>query len=147
MTSRTLFAVLVAILLPVASLAGDVLFFAKPAVEAAFAKGMPLTENALYKIHASRRDASGIGEVHETDTDIIYVLSGRATFVTGGELVEPEQIAPNELRGPRIRGGTERALAPGDVIVVPNGTPHWFKAVEGSMTYYVVKATAAGGAR
>lgn len=126
---------------------GEVLHFAKPRVDAAFAKGMPLTENALYKVHASRRDAPGIGEVHVTDTDIIYMLSGMATFVTGGELVAPEQIAPNELRGPSLVGGSERTLVPGDVIVVPNGTPHWFKAVEAPVTYYVVKATDAGAAR
>jgi mannose-6-phosphate isomerase-like protein (cupin superfamily) len=147
MTASTRLAFLAAILLPISSVAGDVLHFAKPEVEAAFARGRPLTENALYKIHASRRDAPGIGEVHVTDTDIIYVLSGRATFVTGGVLVAPQEIAPNELRAERIAGGVERVLAAGDVIVVPSGTPHWFKAVDGPVTYYVVKATDAGAAR
>ena len=132
---------------PVSTAAGEVLYFAKPQVDAAFANGMPLTENALYKVHASRRDAPGVGELHVTDTDIIYMLSGTATLVTGGELVAPSQIAPNELRGPSIAGGSERRLVPGDVIIVPNGTPHWFKAVEAPVTYYVVKATDAGAAR
>jgi len=143
MRTRIRLALLVAILLPISSVAGEVLYFPKTELDAAFAKGTPLTENALYKIHASRRDAPGLGEVHATDTDIIYVLSGRATFVTGGRLVEPEQIAPHEVRGPRIEGGTAHALVPGDVIVVPSGTPHWFQAVEGPLTYYVVKATGA----
>lgn len=147
MKARTLFIALALFSVPVASLAGDVLYFAKPEVEAAFARGMPLTENALYKIHASRRDAAGVGEVHVTDTDIIYMLSGRATFVTGGSLVEPKEIAPNELRGTRVAGGIVRELAPGDVIVVPNGTPHWFAAIAGPVTYYVVKTTDAGAAR
>jgi uncharacterized RmlC-like cupin family protein len=146
-TPLALLVLLALILLPVSSIAGDVLHFAKPVVDAAFAKGMPLTENALYKIHASRRDAPGIGEVHVADTDIIYVLSGRAAFVTGGSLVAPEEIAPNELRGERIEGGVERTISAGDLIVVPNGTPHWFKAVDSPVTYYVVKATDAGAAR
>ncbi len=127
--------------------AGEVLLFSKAQVDAAFAKGMPLTENALYKVHASRRDAPGVGEVHVADTDIIYVLAGSATFVTGGALVEPKEIAPGELRGPAIAGGRERRLSPGDLIVVPNGTPHWFKAIDGPVTYYVVKATDAGALR
>jgi mannose-6-phosphate isomerase-like protein (cupin superfamily) len=150
MTRHALLTLLAAILLPVGSIgaiAGEVIHFAKPAVDAAFAKGKPLTENGLYKIHASRRDAPGLGEVHATDTDIIYVLAGRATLVTGGALFEPKEVAPNELRGSRIAGGLERKIAVGDVIVVPNGTPHWFKAVERPVTYYVVKVTDAGASR
>ena len=112
-------------------------------VREAFAKGAPLLENALYKIHASRRDAPGQAEVHERDTDILYVLEGTATLVTGGRVADGEEIAPDEIRGPRIEGGTKRALAPGQVVVVPNGTPHWFEAVPGPFVYYVVKVTAA----
>ncbi|HEU4427875.1 MAG TPA: cupin domain-containing protein [Myxococcota bacterium] len=136
-----------AVLCALPALAGDVLHLPKRDVDAAFARGVPLTENALYKIHASRRDAPGVGEVHVADTDIIYVLSGRATFVTGGVLREARETAPGELRGPRIEGGVERELAAGDVIIVPNGTPHWFKAVDGPVTYYVVKTTDPGAAR
>lgn len=111
-------------------------------VRAAFAKGEPLVETAGYKVHASRRDAPGQAEVHTRDTDVIYVLSGTATFVTGGRVVEPKEVAAGEIRGSRIEGGTQRTLAPGEVIVVPNGTPHWFQAVPGPFTYYVVKPTA-----
>jgi glc operon protein GlcG len=133
--------------LPLAAAAGDVLYFAKPQADAAFAKGMPLTENPLFKVHASRRDAPGLGEVHAADTDVIYVISGHATFVTGGRLLDAKEIAPNELRGAGIVGGTERELSAGDVIVVPNGTPHWFKALSGPMTYFVVKPSDPGAAR
>lgn len=133
--------------LPLAASAGDVLYFAKARADAAFAQGMPLAENAIYKVHASRRDAPGVGEVHVADTDVIYVISGRATFVTGGRLVDAKEIAPNELRGASIVGGDERQLSPGDVIVVPNGTPHWFKAIDGPVTYFVVKPTDAGAVR
>jgi mannose-6-phosphate isomerase-like protein (cupin superfamily) len=146
MNPRALVAAAILFATPALASAGDVLYFPKHDVDAAFARGMPLTENALYKIHASRRDAPGVGEVHVADTDIIYVLSGRATFVTGGKLVDATETAPGELRGPRIEGGATRELVAGDVVVVPNGTPHWFKAVDGPVTYYVVKATD-GGAR
>jgi glc operon protein GlcG len=111
-------------------------------VAAAFAKGAPLLENDLYKIHASRRDAAGVAEVHERDTDILYVLEGEARFVTGGRVVDGQQAAPDEIRGPRIEGGTTRTLAPGEIVVVPNGTPHWFESVAGPFVYYVVKVTA-----
>ena len=111
-------------------------------VAAAFAKGMPLLENNDFKVHASRREAPGVAEIHTRDTDIIHVLEGSATFVTGGTAVEPKTIAPNEIRGKEIQGGEIRRLHKGDVIVVPNGVAHCFKQVDAPLLYYVVKVTA-----
>jgi glc operon protein GlcG len=110
-------------------------------VAAAFAKGMPMLENSQFKIHASRREAPGISEIHTKDTDIIHVLEGSATLVTGGTAVEPKTIAPDEIRGKEIKGGESRRISKGDVIVIPNGVPHWFKQVDGPLLYYVVKVT------
>jgi glc operon protein GlcG len=118
-----------------------------PAVAAAFAKGLPLLETATYKIHASRREAAGVGEVHVRDTDILYVLEGSATLVTGGTLVDPREVAPDEIRGSAVAGGEAREIAKGDVVVVPNGTPHWFRSVQPPVLYYVVKVTDAGADR
>lgn len=108
-------------------------------VAAAFAVGKPLLEVQDYKIHASRREKPGLAEVHTDETDVIYVLSGKATFVTGGAVVEPQKTAAKEIRGTSITGGQTHELAPGDVVVVPQGTPHWFKDVAAPFTYYVVK--------
>lgn len=107
----------------------------------AFAKGQPLKETDAYKVHASRRDAPGAPEVHERDTDIIYVLDGRATIVTGGRVVNPKTIGPNEIRGTAIEGGDTRELAKGDFLIVPNGVPHWFSKVDAPFLYYVVKTS------
>jgi mannose-6-phosphate isomerase-like protein (cupin superfamily) len=30
---------------------------------------------------------------------------------------------------------SDRTVAKGDVIVVPPGTPHWFNAIDGTITY------------
>jgi len=116
-------------------------------VSAAFARGMPLVEVENYKVHASRREAPGQVEIHLKDTDIIHVLTGTATFVTGGAIVGGRNVEPEEIRGTSVEGGETRTIRPGDVIIVPNGTPHWFKAVPAPMTYYVVKVRAAGDAR
>lgn len=107
----------------------------------AFKKGMPLLENGKYKVHASHRDGAGMAEVHSKDTDIIYVLEGTATFVTGGTVVEGKETALDEIRGASIKNGETRKLAKGDVVVVPNGTPHWFKEASSPFNYYVVKVT------
>src|SRR5262249_21909030 len=119
-----------------------VTYFDKEKVAAAFAKGAILFDgggNRNYMVHASRRDKAGMAEVHVKDADIIYVLDGSATFVTGGTMVDGKTIEPDEVRGAAINGGDTRAIAKGDVIIVPNGTPHWFKDVPGPLTYYVVK--------
>jgi glc operon protein GlcG len=34
-------------------------------------------------------------------------------------------------------------ITKGDVLVIPNGTPHWFKEVNGPINYYVVKVRSA----
>jgi mannose-6-phosphate isomerase-like protein (cupin superfamily) len=108
-------------------------------VAAAFAKGSPLIETVDYKIHASRREAPGVAEIHTRDTDIAYVIQGSATLVTGGSAVDLKPVGPEELRGPAIAGGETRKLGVGDVVVIPNGVPHWFKEVEAPFVYYVVK--------
>ena len=114
-------------------------------VDAAFAKGAPLLEVEDYKVHASRRASEpGLAEIHTRDTDIIYVLQGSATLVTGGRAVAAKPTGPEELRGERIDGGESREVAAGDVVVVPNGTPHWFQRVSGPLLYYVVKVRQAG---
>jgi quercetin dioxygenase-like cupin family protein len=53
--------------------------------------------------------------------------------------VDAKEIAPNEIRGSRIDGGETRQLSRGDVIIVPNNTPHWFKEVGGAFLYYTIK--------
>ncbi|MGH7894948.1 MAG: cupin domain-containing protein [Candidatus Binatia bacterium] len=119
----------------------QVTYFDAAQVAAAFAKGAVLFDGAgtNYMVHASRRETAGQAEVHAKDTDIIYVLEGGTTFVTGGTVVDGKPTAPDEIRGAAIRDGASRRLGKGDVIIVPKGTPHWFKEVEGPVLYYVVK--------
>jgi uncharacterized protein GlcG (DUF336 family)/quercetin dioxygenase-like cupin family protein len=120
-----------------------VTIFPAAKVNKAFEKGMPLIEIDNYKIHASHRDGPGVAEVHTKDTDIIYVLEGTATFVTGGTVVEGKNIEAEEIRGKDLKGGETRTITKGDVIVVPHGIPHWFKEVNGPINYYVVKVRSA----
>jgi glc operon protein GlcG len=108
-------------------------------VNRAFVKGMALVRGMTYKVDASHRDEPGVVEIHTRDTDIIYMLEGSATFVTGGTLVDAKTIEPEEIRGRESKGGESRLITKGDVVVVPNGTPHWFKEVKDPINYYVVK--------
>ncbi len=123
-----------------------VTFMDAKTVSAAFAKGMPLLETAGYKVHASRRVEPGQAEIHTLDTDVIYVVDGSATLVTGGKAIDAKEIAPNEIRGTKIEGGEEHQIAKGDVIIIPNGVPHQFTAVKGELHYFVCKPTASAEA-
>jgi len=111
-------------------------------VTAAFAKGQPLLETAGYKVHASRRVEPGQAEIHTLDTDVIYVVDGSATLVTGGKAIDTKEVGPNEIRGSKIEGGMEHRITKGDVIIIPNGVPHQFTAVTGELHYFVCKPTA-----
>ncbi len=111
-------------------------------VSAAFAKGMPLLETAGYKVHASRRVEPGQAEIHTLDTDVIYVVDGSATLVTGGKAIDAKEIGPNELRGTKIEGGQEHHITKGEIIIIPNGVPHQFTTVTGELHYFVCKPTA-----
>src|SRR5881397_3811575 len=121
---------------------GQATFIDPKNVSTAFAKGMPLLETAGYKVHASRRVEPGQAEIHTLDTDVIYVVEGSATLVTGGKAIDTKEIAPNELRGTKIEGGQEHQITKGEVIIIPNGVPHQFTAVNGELHYFVCKPTA-----
>ncbi len=116
-------------------------------VSASFAKGAVLLgedETMMhaarnYMVHASHRDKAGVVEIHEYDTDIVYVLKGSATLITGGTPEGAKAIAPHEFRATTVNGGETRKLEPGDVVIIPNGVPHWFKEVGAPFDYYVVK--------
>ena len=119
----------------------SVLFFDAKQVSTSFSSGAVLLDESdrNYMVHTSRRDKPGLAEIHTLDTDIIYVMEGTATFVTGGTVVDPKETAPNEIRGSRIEAGVTRQLSQGEVIIVPNNTAHWFKQVNGEFLYYTIK--------
>jgi len=120
--------------------------FDAAAVTAAFAAGAPLVENEVFKVHASRRTEGGQVEVHDDETDVIYVVQGSATLITGGTPVDGKVTAPGQYRAARLEGGTTQQVNPGDVLVIPAGVPHWFKEVRGPFLYFTVKPIAFAGA-
>src|SRR5208283_3410769 len=96
-------------------------YWEKSKVEETFSKGAVLFDGSNarnYMVHASRREKPGQAEIHTKDADVIYVLQGSATFITGGEAIDAKTTDPNELRGSGIKGGERRKIAKGDVIIV-----------------------------
>ena len=90
-------------------------------------------------ISVRRRAAGGQPQyaiIHPLSIEVYQIIDGGGTLVTGGHLdppVAPEN--PDLVRTKSIVGGVTRRVAKGDVIVMPPGTPHWFSAVDGAITY------------
>ena len=108
-------------------------------VAAALAKGGSLVTRPDLLVSGSHREAPGQVEVHDKETDVLYIVEGDATLVTGGKMVGGKVTRPGQWLGSDITGGQTVHLVKGDVYVVPAGVPHWFKEVPKSVSYYVVK--------
>jgi len=123
----------------VAADAPGVVFVSHDKVATALAKGGPIVTAPDLLISGSFRDKAGQVEVHDIQTDTMYIIDGSATFVTGGTMIGGKVTEPGQHLGTDIKGGQTHHLTKGDVIVIPAGTPHWFKEVPKTVSYYVVK--------
>ncbi len=93
-----------------------------------------------YSMTVTKREASGVAELHKTKNDIFVVESGECTLVTGGVMVGSKASAPGEVRGSGITGGERRRISQGDVVHIPAGVPHQMLLdAGGQITYAVVK--------
>jgi len=108
-------------------------------VAAALAKGGSLVTRPDLLVSGSHREAVCQIEVDDTETDVLYIMDGEATFVVGGKMVGGKLSRPGQWLGSDITGGETRHIAKGEVFVVPAGIPHWFKEVPKSISYFVVK--------
>jgi uncharacterized protein GlcG (DUF336 family)/mannose-6-phosphate isomerase-like protein (cupin superfamily) len=119
--------------------ANGALYVPKEAVKTKFETGGLLVDTQGFKIDAGRRDAPGEVEYHEAATDVMHVVQGRATVVTGGDMRNVREVGPGELRAAAVDGGTMHQLEEGDVLAIPSGVPHQFLEVSDPFLYFVVK--------
>ena len=117
----------------------SVLFFDHTKTAEAFAKATHLYDAPDFIVQGGHREVPGQVELHDKETDVIYIIDGAATFVAGGTMIDGAVSRPGQWLGKDIKGGEEHRLVKGDMILVPAGTPHWFKSVSPQVTYYVVK--------
>lgn len=86
------------------------------------------------------RAGDGAAETHDTQVDIVTVVSGTGTLIVGGTMVGAKTIAPNEIRGTGITGGEKHPMHAGDVFHIPVGVPHQM-LVPKDLVIQVVKVT------
>jgi len=90
-----------------------------------------------------RRESTGQAELHETQSDILFIHSGEASIVIGGTIPNPRRTSAHEIRGDRIAGGEKQPLRPGDILHVAPKTPHQMILEPGQkLDYYAVKVDA-----
>lgn len=93
-------------------------------------------------LHRVKPEASAL--IHDYVTETYYIVSGSGTFVAGGKLgdAKPTDLtrvnAGMSQTGTRI-GGEARKVKPGDIIIVPAGTPHSFSELDGPISYLVYR--------
>src|SRR4029453_2396165 len=85
-------------------------------------------------LHREKAETSAL--IHDRVTETYYILHGSGTIVTGGTLGDPKPTDLTRLNagmsqtGAR-QGGDGRRVGPGDIIIVPAGTPHSFSQLDG----------------
>jgi oxalate decarboxylase/phosphoglucose isomerase-like protein (cupin superfamily) len=101
----------------------------------------------VHRAKTAGRDIGG-GIEHSQITEIYHVISGNGTFVTGGTIENPKDTPADSpvvttLNGPssgggKVVGGRSRKIGPGDVVIIPPNTPHWWTEITTPQMVYLV---------
>lgn len=106
------------------------------------ATDVPGGKASVAMLHRSKPEASAL--IHNDVTETYYILSGSGTIVTGGSLGTPKPTdltrvnAGMSQTGTRM-GGDSQKVKPGDIIIIPAGTPHSFSELDGPISYLVYR--------
>ena len=86
-----------------------------------------------------------LAEVHMHEADLWGCIEGEATFICGGEMVDPwckenkdGTKDEREIKAKEIKGGTEIVLKKGDWLWIPAGEPHQHQAT-GTARMLIIK--------
>jgi mannose-6-phosphate isomerase-like protein (cupin superfamily) len=99
----------------------------------------PILQLAPYSATLEYRVAMAPAAVHETDAELMYVIDGSGTIVTGGKLTDPKRVNAANLSGANIEGGTSQTVNKGDFLIVPQNTPHQITPSGGAIILMTVK--------
>lgn len=93
-------------------------------------------------LHRTKPETSSL--LHDRVTETYYILEGAGIIVTGGTLrdAKPTDLsrvnAGMSQTGTR-QGGVSRRVKPGDIVLIPAGTPHGFSDLDGQISYLVYR--------
>jgi len=96
-----------------------------------------MVNTEAYRVNVVKRTVPQGAIAHDVGTEVHYIIEGAATLVTGGTIVRP--AADGAAARATIRDGVARQVHPGDIVLVPVGTPHWYSAITQPLTYLEVR--------
>ena len=109
-----------------------VLKAAKPTAGGMTTSGISTTEQ--YRINIVKRAQPAGAIAHAGNTELHYIIEGSGTIVTGGKIVRG--ASPGDAT---IEHGVTQHVKPGDVVIVPADSPHWYSKVDSAITYLEVR--------
>ena len=114
---------------------------AKANASAAGMKTSAISNTDQYRVNIVHRDRAAGALAHAGNTELLYILEGSGTIVTGGTIVPAADGKPAS-----IANGISQAFAKGDVVIVPPGSAHWFAKLDAPVTYLEVRWVAPASA-
>ncbi|MEX2048653.1 MAG: hypothetical protein WEB90_03660 [Gemmatimonadota bacterium] len=98
----------------------------------------------LHRTSDDDTDGVHTGLVHTSIAEVYVILSGWGTLLTGGELFNQTEVRDLQpVVGPSFnaesRGGLEREIETGDVVVIPVGAMHAWTSIPDHVTYLSIR--------
>ncbi len=98
----------------------------------------------LHRTSEHDTDGAHTGLVHAHIAEVYVILSGWGTLLTGGELFNQGEVSTGSVViGPSFnaesRGGVEREIETGDVVVIPVGMMHSWTSIPDHVTYLSIR--------
>jgi mannose-6-phosphate isomerase-like protein (cupin superfamily) len=102
-------------------------------------------------VYRGKLDAPAPDSVAEHDlvSEVYHIIEGTGTLVLGPDIVgmkrRPSDSETVRLfngpgnNGASVRNGATYQLKPGDVVVIPAGTGHWFTKIDDHISYLMVR--------
>jgi mannose-6-phosphate isomerase-like protein (cupin superfamily) len=84
----------------------------------------PIISAGPYALNLEHRIAKAPASVHPAEAELVIVLDGTGTITTGGMLVNATTAANGNMSGTDIANGAPQHVVKGDMLIVPQGTPH-----------------------
>ncbi|MDN5289705.1 MAG: Cupin 2 conserved barrel domain protein [Mucilaginibacter sp.] len=86
-----------------------------------------------YPVQLEFRTSTTPPSIHPVQDELIEVIGGGCTLITGGTLAGVKPGNGKTLSGTTIEGGAQRKVAKGDYILVPANTPHQYTDIQGEL--------------